>query len=128
MDASPVAAFFARSGPALQKVIDGIAAQAVDQSVVAMGFKLEEFREELLAPSVAWLQLERRVQELEAAAAEQGATQSWQGRVVHVLQGKVQDVDGRVQGLHGNVRWPPEDSQHRADEDLNMVPTPAAEE
>ena len=37
---------------------------------------LEQFREEMLAPHVTWLQLERRVQELEAAAAEQGARQS----------------------------------------------------
>ena len=87
-----------------------------------------QFRAELLAPSVAWLQLERRVQELEAAAAEQGARQSRQGRVVHELRGKVQEVDGRVQELHGNVRWPPEDSQHPAEEDVDMGPTLAAEE
>ena len=78
MYVSPVAAFFARSGPALQKVVDEIAAKAVDQAVAAMGCMLEQFREEMLAPNVAWLQLERRVQELEAAAAEQGARQSRQ--------------------------------------------------
>ena len=78
MDASLVASFFARSGPALQKVVDEIAAKAVDQAVAAMVCMLEQFREEMLAPNVAWLQLERRVQELEAAAAEQGARQSRQ--------------------------------------------------
>ena len=97
MDASPVASFFARSMPASQKVADEIAARAVDQAVAATGSKLEQLREELLAPSVAWLQLERRVQELEDAAAEQGARQSRQGHVVHELRGRVQEVERRVQ-------------------------------
>ena len=43
-----------------------------------MGCMLEQFRAEMSAPRVAWLQLERRVHELEAAAAEQGARQSRQ--------------------------------------------------
>ena len=100
MDASPVAAFFARSGPALQKVVDEFVAKAVDQAVAAVGCMLDHFREELLAPSAALLQLERRVQALEAAAAEQGARHSRQGHVAHAQRGKVQEVERRIQEVH----------------------------
>ena len=64
--------------PRPRRVVDEITAEAVDQAVAASVCMIEQFREEMLAPHVTWLQLERRVQELEAAAAEQGARQSRQ--------------------------------------------------